>query len=790
MDRSSGLLLRPGEVFLCKLAKGRYCEGMKKHVSIVLSLFLMLLGAGPSAGDILLSYESGIATSDLTGAADPESQGWSFDGTGGAFADGFDAGTGIGSDFGGGWRTVDGTGGAPAIYLQDTTPIIAALTAAPSWKMTWTIALDLDAVRIDGGEVEGYYGAPNQARQNALLLYFDMDDVNSFRVVHRVNELNEILLDVSGTQYNTGVVLDAFGTYSITYDAASETAKLDYGAGIVTISPSIADPDRSTIFMGSGSTGGQGSAVWNSMVVETTEVNPATEPSVVVTPGTDESSSRVLMTGEVTDAGNENPVVTLYYGATDGGIDPGSWDDFVDLGRKGGVFSRVLDSLNNNTTVFYRAFAENSAGNVWSPTTESVTSRQAMTPAIAVLAGTSEEAGQANFKGMVTDNGNDDPEVTIFYGTTDEGTNAGAWESSVFVGFSGGDFSQSVLDLLGGATYFYRAFSENSVGASWSPTTESVTTQAFAGVPNALVSEGFDFLYEMDENPSNQDLDLAGIGDWYAAPAQATGVDQEMFIPQTYENGIASSNQAAGLPEALFRSDYGGSVSREALSGDFTVEVALQLKAGTIATPGFDLGGFGMFINPPDQTAFRLNINEDEVSSGMGDEIISTASNTAGMTVFRIAYVEEEQRFWVWRNGVLLYGNTVDQGGGVDGSEPSFYRGGGFLLGDFAADLSGDWDVDYIRLHNEAVAPSDVPFGSVTVTQISFVNASTVSLDFQGSPNTAYQVQSSEALDGFPNTEAPTNGTSGLTSAEGIGRVEIDVTGRANGKLFFRVESP
>ena len=76
------------------------------------------------------------------------------------------------------------------------------------------------------------------------------------------------------------------------------------------------------------------------------------------------------------------------------------------------------------------------------------------------------------------------------------------------------------------------------------------------------------------------------------------------------------------------------------------------------------------------------------------------------------------------------------------------------------------------------------------MTQISFVNASTVSLDFQGSPNTAYQVQSSEALDGFPNTEAPTNGTSGLTSAEGIGRVEIDVTGRANGKLFFRVESP
>ena len=40
-------------------------------------------------------------------------------------------------------------------------------------------------------------------------------------------------------------------------------------AGTATINPSTADPNRNTIFMGSGSTGGQGSGVWNSVVIET-----------------------------------------------------------------------------------------------------------------------------------------------------------------------------------------------------------------------------------------------------------------------------------------------------------------------------------------------------------------------------------------------------------------------------------------------------------------------------------------------------------------------------------------
>ena len=544
-----------------------------------------------------------------------------------------------------------------------------------------------------------------------------------------------------------------------------------------------------------GSGGGNVANQTFSTVIESFEVvvNPGgvTEPIVVTTAATDLTAISFSANGEVTDTGNEPPNVTIYYGATDGGTDPLSWDSMIESGPQTGVFAATIVGLTPNASYFYRAQATNSAGTVWADSTESVTTLSPSTPAVSVLPGSSDGAGSLTMNGEVTDSGNEEPEITIFYGTSDGGTNPGAWDEILFVGTEGGAFSVTVVGLEGDTTYFYRAFAENSGGSVFSETTESGTTQAFFGVPNSLDSTSFDFQYEMDVNPSEQDLDAVGSTfDWWINQAQATGVDQVMWIPQTYAAGIASSNQNAAPPEALFRTDYTASISRESLLGDFTVEVALQLKAGTIAFPDFDLGGFGMFINPPDQTAFRLNINEDELSTGLGDEIASTANNTGGMTVFRIAYVEADQRFWVWRDGVLVYGNTASPGGGVEGSEPSIYAGGGFLLGDFAGDLSGDWDVDYIRLHNEAVAPTGAISGELAVTGFGFVDATTVFIDFLGASSRDHTITSSLNLTGFSTTETPINGTTGMTNATGVGRVEISVTGRVVDQLFFRVEKP
>ncbi|MGD1978141.1 MAG: hypothetical protein PVJ98_02005 [Akkermansiaceae bacterium] len=763
----------------------------RKHFILPTALAFLCGAAANLPGQVLLSYDSGIATTDLIGAADPVAQGWSYTGTGGAFSDGFDAGTGVGSNFGGGWRTVDGTSGAQSVYTIDTSAIIGAITSADGWKMTWTVAVDRDAVRGDGGaEVADYYNSPNNGRQNALLLYFDMDDVNSFRVDHRVNASDVVELLVGGNSYDTGIGLDEFGTYSITYNTASGSAELDYGAGVATITPSIADPNRSTLFMGSGSTGGQGSGVWNSVVIETVTLGGATPPSVIVTPGSANGAFAANLTGEVTDSGNEAPAVTLYYGTSDGGTNPAAWDAFTDAGPQGGTFSTLVESLESSTTYFYRAFAENSAGGAWSPTTASVSTEGVTAPVVVVTDGTANSPGTATFNGEVTDTGNDAPEVTLYFGTSDGETNPGAWDGFLFVGNESGAFSQVVEQLEGGTTYFYRAFVENSAGAAWSPETASVTTPPFTGVPVTLASTSFDYQYEMDVNPSTQDLDLAGsANDWFATSAAATGVDRTLVIPQTYAGGLATSNQLAAVPEALFRTDFTGSILRESIVGDFTIEVAVRLVEGSIAVPGFDLGGFGVFLNPNGQDALRLNINESDLSTGTGNEVVATGSNTDTLHVYRIAFVESDQRYWVWRDGVLVYGNNTDAGGGIAGSEASIYTGGGFLLGDFAADLSGDWEVDYIRLHNEAVAPDASEFArDLRVTRSGFANANTFFIEFEGTPLADYQVTSSTTLDGFGVTEFPANGTTGATDENGVGRVEIDVSGRIPGKLFFRLE--
>ncbi|MEN8773560.1 MAG: hypothetical protein ABF379_12475 [Akkermansiaceae bacterium] len=545
-----------------------------------------------------------------------------------------------------------------------------------------------------------------------------------------------------------------------------------------------------------GSTGGNVTNQTFSTEIESFEVviNPGgvTAPEIVTSPGTTSSATSISASGEVTNTGNDVPFVTVYYGTTDGGIDPVSWDGQVDGGAQVGTFSVLIEGLSSNTNYFYRVFASNSAGTTWADSSESVMTLSPATPAVEVLPGSSSSAGSLTMNGQVTDTGNEDPEITIFYGTTDGGPNPGSWDEVAFVGLSGGAFSQTVTGLAGNTTYFYRAFAENSGGLAWASTTESAVTLDYAGVPNSLASSSFDYLYEMDENPSGQDLDGAGnASDWFENPAMATGVDQQMWTPQTYAGGVASSNQAAAIPEALFRSDYTGSISRQSILGDFTVEVAIRIKEGTITSPDFDLGGFGMFINPPGQNSLRLNINESELSTGLGESVTTTASNTAGMTVFRVAYVESDQRFWVWRDGALVYGDSPAGGGGIEGSETSLYAGGGYLLGDFASDISGDWDIEYIRLHNEAVAPTGAsPFGDVAITGFGFVNETTVFIDFLGEASRAYDVLSSTNLSEFTTAEDPINGTSATTNAEGIGRVEIGVSGRVPGKLFFRIEKP
>jgi hypothetical protein len=125
--------------------------------------------------------------------------------------------------------------------------------------------------------VPDYYAAPNNGRQNNLVALVDLAaDGIGFWITLKVDGANNLVLeDTSGGsgQYNTGLDITSFpnfGTFSLTYDRGAGTAELDYGPGVATLDPgSPLIGGRNAVFFGAGNSGGQGSAVWNQVSVET-----------------------------------------------------------------------------------------------------------------------------------------------------------------------------------------------------------------------------------------------------------------------------------------------------------------------------------------------------------------------------------------------------------------------------------------------------------------------------------------------------------------------------------------
>ena len=79
------------------------------------------------------------------------------------------------------------------------------------------------------------------------------------------------------------------------------------------------------------------------------------------------------VTGEVLDAGGDNPTIAIYYGDEDGGTDINAWDHVLELGDGGETFADDIDGLSPETTYFTRIQATNLSGASWSPITRSFT---------------------------------------------------------------------------------------------------------------------------------------------------------------------------------------------------------------------------------------------------------------------------------------------------------------------------------------------------------------------------------------------------------------------------------
>ncbi|WP_193213811.1 lamin tail domain-containing protein [Luteolibacter marinus] len=240
-------------------------------------------------------------------------------------------------------------------------------------------------------------------------------------------------------------------------------------------------------------------------------------PLVTHLPVADITATSAIAGATVSSVGSGDPVVTIYHGPADGGTTPANWASSTAVSGSAGDFVATLDGLAPGSTTYFRVHAENAGGSTWAASTFSFTTLTVNLPAVENRSASGITGTTASLRGEVTGEGNETPSITVFYGTSDGGTNPAGWESSVDSGPQSGDFSFFVTGLTPQTPYYFRSRATNAAGSSWAPDTATFVTTPL--VPDTAVINEFHFKpfdgTELEEfielhNPGDSTLDLSG----------------------------------------------------------------------------------------------------------------------------------------------------------------------------------------------------------------------------------------------------------------------------------------
>jgi autotransporter-associated beta strand protein len=97
-------------------------------------------------------------------------------------------------------------------------------------------------------------------------------------------------------------------------------------------------------------------------------------------------------------------------------------------------------------------------------------------PVVANVAASNISFTSATLNGQLISSGSQYPAVTIYYGTSDGGTNPANWMASVPLGLQNGSFAAMVSNLTANTTYYFTAMATNSAGAAWATPSKSFIT--------------------------------------------------------------------------------------------------------------------------------------------------------------------------------------------------------------------------------------------------------------------------------------------------------------------------
>ena len=242
-----------------------------------------------------------------------------------------------------------------------------------------------------------------------------------------------------------------------------------------TFSTAVGGLTSNTIYYFVARATNSGGSSWASVQSFATLPLPAT---VVTGVATQIGSTSATLGANVTATGGEPPATTIYYGTVDGGTTPANWASSISLGILNGAGTGQVSGLGSGSLYRFRAFSQNSGGSSWATNTSSFSTLTIAAAQVANIAPTGITGTTATLRGEVTNDGNDTPNITIFYGTADGGTNPSTWAQSAAVGFDSGDFTRFIFGLTPNTAYFFRCRAVNAGGTSWAPTSTTFSSTA------------------------------------------------------------------------------------------------------------------------------------------------------------------------------------------------------------------------------------------------------------------------------------------------------------------------
>lgn len=387
----------------------------------------------------------------------------------------------------------------------------------------------------------------------------------------------------------------------------------------------------------------------------------------------------------------------LYYGPSDGGTTAASWASVADLGTQSAAttYPYLIQGLSAGTSYFYRTYAENSAGNDWASASGTFTTQNVTASALQLLPAIGITGYTALVNGRVTATGNDTPQITLYWGTTDGGTTPANWQSNASLGLQTAAFGNLLNNLSPNTSYFMRARAVNAGGTVWTSPSPSFTTTAKSPV---VINEVY---YEPDDN--TKDIEFVELWNPSATPQDISGWRLDGAVQYVFPASTvmaANSYRVIAANSVAFQANYGFAphgqwVGKLKNSGDdvefrdpaFTLVDNVDFEPGfpwpttaagagpsiELISPGLenDVGGAwrNSTANPRRQTPNAAN----SVSSALAPPNIrkvdhTPASPTAGQEVLITAEIDD-------RNDVtsasLLY-QVVNPGGYIRKTDPAY----------------------------------------------------------------------------------------------------------------------